>query len=88
MKSTTNKPLACDLWNERQAHISMQQDTEKNKQDDLRAANHQAIKEESDRKQSVNMQFWHSMKEIIFMIVCAAIAVYTLIHFAGANHVI
>ena len=40
------------------------------------------IKEESDRKQSVNMQFWHSMKETIFMIACAAIAVYTLIHFA------
>lgn len=84
MKSTTNKPLACDaLWNERQAHISMQQDTEKNKQDDLRTKNHQSIKEENDRKQSVNMQFWHSMKEIIFIIVCAAIAVYTLIHFAG-----
>lgn len=84
MKSSDRNPLACDaLWNERQAHISMQQDAEKNKQDDLRTKNHQAIKKENDRKQSVNMQFWHSMKEIIFVIACAAIAVYTLIHFAG-----
>ena len=48
----------------------------------FREKNMKTIKEESDRKQSVNMQFWHSMKEIIFMIACAAIAVYTLIHFA------
>lgn len=84
MKSTTNKPLACDaLWNERQAHFAMQNTIEQNKQDDLRAMNKKTIDDEADRKQSVNQQFWHSMKEIIFMIVCAAIAVYTLIHFAG-----
>lgn len=82
MKSTNRNPLACDLWNERQAHISMQQDAEKNKQDDLRAMNKKTIDDEAKRKQSVNQQFWHSMKEVIFMIVCAAIAVYTLIHFA------
>lgn len=70
-------------FNERTASLELARTIEQNKQDDLRAANHQAIKEESDRKQSVNMQFWHSMKEIIFIIVCAAIAVYTLIHFAG-----
>ena len=83
MKATTNKFLPCDaLWNERQAHFAMQQDVEQNKQDDLRAINVESAKKEADRKQSVNMQFWHSMKEVIFMIVCAAIAVYTLIHFA------
>lgn len=49
----------------------------------LKAQNMKAVKEENDRKQSVNQQFWHSMKEIIFMIACAAIAIYTLIHFAG-----
>lgn len=70
-------------FNERTASLELARTIEQNKQDDLRAANHQTIKEESDRKESVNMQFWHSMKEIIFMIVCAAIAVYTLIHFAG-----
>ena len=84
IKSTTNKPLACDaIWNERQAHFAMQNTIEQNKQDDLRAMNKKTIDDEADRKQSVNQQFWHSMKEIIFIIVCAAIAVYTLIHFAG-----
>ena len=84
MKSTTNKPLACDvIWNERQAHFAMQNTIEQNKQDDLRAMNKKTIDDEADRKQSVNQQFWHSMKEIIFVIACAAIAVYTLIHFAG-----
>ena len=84
MKSTTTKPLACDaLWNERQAHFAMQNTIEQNKQDDLRAMNKKTIDDEADRKQSVNQQFWHSMKEIIFVIACAAIAVYTLIHFAG-----
>ena len=83
MKSATNQKLACDdLWNERQAHFAMQNTIEQNKQDDLRAMNKKTIDDEADRKQSINMQFWHSMKEIIFVIACAAIAVYTLIHFA------
>lgn len=83
MKSTTNKPLACDaIWNERQAHFAMQKTIEQNKQDDLRAMNKKTIDDEANRKESVNMQFWHSMKEIIFVIACAAIAIYTLIHFA------
>ena len=60
MKSTTDKPLACDdLWNERQAHMALVQTIEQNKQDDLRVTNHQTIKKESDRKESVNQQFWH-----------------------------
>lgn len=84
MKSSDRNPLACDaLWNDRQAHFAMQNTIEQNKQDDLRAMNKKTIDDEADRKQSVNMQFWHSMKEIIFVIACAAIAVYTLIHFAG-----
>ena len=83
MKSSDRNPLACDaLWNERQAHFAMQNTIEQNKQDDLRAMNKKTIDDEADRKQSINMQFWHSMKEIIFVIACAAIAVYTLIHFA------
>ena len=84
MKSSDRNPLACDsIWNDRQAHFAMQNTIEQNKQDDLRAMNKKTIDDEADRKQSVNMQFWHSMKEIIFVIACAAIAVYTLIHFAG-----
>ena len=59
MKSTTNKPLACDaLWNERQAHMAMKNTIEQNKQDDLRATNRKTINDESERKESVNMQFW------------------------------
>ena len=69
-------------FNERTASIELARTIEQNKQDDLRVMNHKTIDEENNRKQSVNMQFWHSMKEIIFMITCAAIAIYTLIHFA------
>ena len=63
------------------AHLSLVHDTQ-DEQMKLKARNMKTIKEENDRKQSVNMQFWHSMKEIIFVIACAAIAIYTLIHFA------
>ena len=69
-------------FNERTASLELARTIEQSKQDDLRAMNKKTIDDEADRKQSVNMQFWHSMKEIIFIIVCAAIAVYTLIHFA------
>ncbi|KAA0915790.1 hypothetical protein [Psychrobacter sp. ANT_WB68] len=70
-------------FNERTASIELARTIEQNKQDDLRAMNRKTIDDENNRKQSVNMQFWHSMKEIIFIITCAAIAIYTLIHFAG-----
>ena len=63
------------------AHLSLVHDAQ-DEQLKLKARNMKTIKEENDRKQSVNMQFWHSMKEIIFVIACAAIAIYTLIHFA------
>lgn len=70
-------------FNERTASIELARTIEQNKQDDLRAMNRKTIDDENNRKQSVNMQFWHSMKEIIFMITCAAIAIYALIHFTG-----
>ena len=63
------------------AHLSLVHDAQ-DEQLKLRAKNMETIKEENDRKHSVNQQFWHSMKEIIFVIACAAIAIYTLIHFA------
>ena len=69
-------------FNERTASLELVRTIEQNKQDDIRAMNRETDKKEKDRKESVNMQFWHSMKEIIFMITCAAIAIYTLIHFA------
>ena len=82
MKSTDKELFACEYWSEHQASLSLEQDKAVNQQDDLRAANKKTIDDEASRKRSVNQQFWHSMKEIIFVIACAAIAIYTLIHFA------
>ena len=48
----------------------------------LKAKNMETIKEEKQRKHDNNMRFWHSIKQVVFAIVCAAIVVYTLIHFA------
>ena len=45
-------------FNERQAHMALVQTIEQNKQDDLRAMNRKTINDESERKESVNMQFW------------------------------
>ena len=64
------------------AHLSLVHDAQ-DEQLKLRAKNMETIKEENDRKQSVNMQFWHSIKSVVFVIACAAIVIYTLIHFAG-----
>lgn len=45
-------------FNERQAHMALAQTIEQNKQDDLKAMNRKTINDESERKESVNMQFW------------------------------
>ena len=41
------------------------------------------INKESGHKQSVNQQFWHSIKSVVLVITLAAIAIRVLIHFAG-----
>lgn len=46
-------------FNERTASIELARTIEQNKQDDLRAMNKKTIDDESERKDSVNMQFWH-----------------------------
>lgn len=71
-----------ELFNERQAHFSLIQGIEQTKQDNLRVQNMETIKEEKQRKHDNNMRFWHSIKQVVFAIVCAAIVIYTLIHFA------
>ena len=71
-----------ELFNERQAHISLVQDIQQKKQRELKAKNMETIKEEKQRKHDNNMRFWHSIKQVVFAIVCAAIVIYTLIHFA------
>ena len=64
------------------ADFALEQSAAQTKQKGLKAVNHQTIDDEDDRKQSVNMQFWHSIKQVVFVIACAAIIIYTLIHFA------
>lgn len=49
----------------------------------LKAKNMETIEAEKQRKRDINAQFWHSIKSVVFVITCAAIVVYTLIHFAG-----
>lgn len=63
------------------AHLSLAHDAQ-DEQLKLRSKNMDTIEKEKQRKRDINAQFWHSMKEIIFVIACAAIAIYTLIHFA------
>ena len=82
MKSTTNKPLACDaLWNERQAHMAMQQSKERVIKDGIRARNRQALLDEQLRKERVNSEFFHRVW-VVCNIVFAAIVIYALFHFA------
>ena len=82
MKSTTNKPLACDdLWNERQAHFAMQQSKEQVIKDGVRARNAQTRLDEQLRKERANDEFFHRVW-VVCNIVFAAIVIYTLFHFA------
>lgn len=82
MKSTTNKPLRCDdLWNERQAHISMQQSKEQNIKDGIKARNAQTLLSEQLHKERLNEAFIHKIRQVLTLIAIALIA-YTLFHFA------
>ena len=69
------------MKSEHAAYLSLAIDAQDERKK-LKAKNMGTIEKEKQRKRDINAQFWHSMKEIIFVIVCAAIAVYTLIHFA------
>ena len=69
------------MKNEHGAYLALEIDAQ-DEQAKLREKNMKTIEEEKQRKQSVNQQFWHSIKSVVFVITCAAIAIYTLIHFA------
>ena len=69
------------MKSEHAAYLSLVHDAQDERKK-LKAKNMKTIKEEKQRKRDINAQFWHSMKEVIFVIACAAIAVYTLIHFS------
>lgn len=78
MKSTTDRQLDCDaLWNERQAHISMQQSVEQVEQDRIADRNAQVRLNEKMRKQNLNKAFIAKLREVLTFIAIALIA-YTL----------
>ncbi len=82
MKSTTDKPLACDaLWNERQAHFAMQQSTEQVARDRIADRKAQARLSEQLRKERVNSEFWNRVRQVLTLI-AIAIVIYTLISLA------
>ncbi|WP_420229061.1 hypothetical protein ACOBWA_08565 [Psychrobacter sp. ER1] len=68
------------MRNDRTAHLSLVHDTEKNHvpQHEVAAANRAAIQ----RRHENNMRFWKSIRSLVFVISCAALVIYTLIHFA------
>lgn len=69
------------MKSEHAAHLSLVIDAQDERKK-LKAKNMRTIEEEKQRKRDINAQFWHSIKSVVFVISCAAIAVYTLIHFA------
>ena len=69
------------MKNEHGAYLALAIDAQ-DEQKKLREKNMKTIEEEKQRKRDVNAQFWHSIKSVVFVITCAAIAIYTLIHFA------
>ncbi|MGM8939529.1 hypothetical protein ACS8E2_12635 [Psychrobacter glaciei] len=63
------------------AHLSLVHDSQDERKK-LKAKNMDTINQEKQRKRDINAQFWHSIKHVVLLIACAALAIYTLIHFA------
>ena len=83
MKSTTNKPLACDeLRNERQAHMAMQQSKEQVARDRIADRKARTRLYEQLRKERLNDIFWRGVMRFITHITLVSIVVYALFHFA------
>lgn len=81
MKSTTNKPLACDaLWNERQAHFAMQQSKEQVARDRIADRNARTLLDEQLRKERLNERFWRGFW-VAANTLGLMIVIYTLFHF-------
>ena len=70
-------------FNEAMAREALEAQAEQDRLDARQLAAKEANEAERQRKRDINAQFWHSIKSVVFVISCAAIAVYTLIHFAG-----
>lgn len=81
MKSTTNKPLACDaLWNERQAHMAMQQGKEQVARDCIADRNARTRIDEQLRKERLNERFWRNVW-VAANTLGLMIVIYALFHF-------
>ena len=83
MKSTDQKPFPCELWNERQASLALEQDLAQTRQSDLRAVNREAIRREEEASKDTNRIFWRGVMRFITHMTLAMIVIYTIIHFAG-----
>lgn len=81
MKSTNRNPLACDLWNERQAHMAMMQSKEQVARERIAARNVQTTLNEQLEKQRKNSEFWHRVTNVL-TVIAIAIVIYTLFYFA------
>lgn len=69
------------MKSEHAAYLSLAIDAQDERKK-LKAKNMGTIEKEKQRKRDINAQFWHSIKSVVFVIACAAIVIYTLIHFA------
>ena len=76
MKSTTNKPLAC----ERQAHLYYENAAQVER-DRIADRNIVIIFEESERKKRVNEAFWRGVMRFITQMTVVLIAAYMFFNF-------
>lgn len=70
-------------FNEAMAHEALEAQAEQERIDARQLAAAEANEAARQRKRDINAQFWHSIKSVVFVISCAALVIYTLIHFAG-----
>ncbi|MBP3945144.1 hypothetical protein [Psychrobacter sp. K31L] len=63
------------------AHLSLVHDSQ-DEQMQIKAKNMDTIEKEKQRKRDINAQFWQIIKHVVLLIACAALVIYTLIHFA------
>ncbi|AGH57482.1 hypothetical protein PSYG_00021 [Psychrobacter phage pOW20-A] len=82
-KHEVNKRNEQMARSEAQANMAMASTVEQDRLAAKQLAAAEANEAARQRKRDINAQFWHSIKSVVFVISCAAIAVYTLIHFAG-----
>lgn len=69
-------------FNETMAREALEAQAEQERLDARQLAAAEANEAARQRKRDINAQFWHNIKSVVLVITLAAIAVYTLIHFA------